>query len=237
MFPQPRLTIVIPIYNEERTLAEIARKVFDACGTFSEVIFVDDGSTDRSLEIAKSLARLGDQVLTKANGGKGSAVRMGYAHAHGVYVVTQDADLEYEPIELKAMLELAEAEDLPAVFGSRRIKKQHQYAHIKFYIGGMLLTWIFNLLYRYHLTDQPNCYKMMKADVLGTFRLTENDFRLDSEVTALLARKRLTIAEVPTSYHPRSVAEGKKIRASDWFKAVWVFLKIRFVPRSKIFLS
>lgn len=230
-----RLSIIMPIYNEEKTLAEITRRVIQACGAFAEIIFVDDGSTDQSLAIARSLARQEDVVITKPNGGKGSAVRAGYERAKGIYVVTQDADLEYDPKELKIMLEFAEAEEMPAVFGSRRIKKQRQYAHVKFYIGGTVLTWIFNILYGYHLTDQPNCYKMLRRDVLQTFRLTENDFRLDSELTALLGRAHLPIAEVPTSYHPRSVAEGKKIRAIDWFKAVWVFLKFRFLSRAQLY--
>src|SRR3989338_1461954 len=230
---QPRLSIVMPIFNEERTLLEIIKRVYAAC-PFAEVIYVDDGSTDRSLEIVKSLARPQDTVLSKENGGKGSAVRMGYAHAKGTYVIVQDADLEYSPQEIIPMLERAERENLPAIMGSRRILKQRQYAHIKYYIGGTVLTWIFNGFYGTRLSDQPNCYKMVRRDILVTLPLTEDDFRLDSELTALLARRGFAIAEYPTTYHPRSVAEGKKINWKDWFRAIQVFLRGRFLPRKKL---
>src|SRR3989338_5087534 len=231
--PEPRLSIVMPVFNEERTLPEIIKRVYAAC-PFAEVIFVDDGSTDRSLSILKELARSQDKVLQKENGGKGSAVRMGYEHAKGVYVGVQDADLEYNPAELCRMFEHAEAKGLPAIMGSRRILKQRQYAHIKFYIGGTVLTWIFNGLYGTRLSDQPNCYKMVRRDILATLPLTEDDFRLDSELTALLARRGFRIAEYPTTYHPRSVTEGKKINWKDWFRAIKVFIRVRFLPRKKL---
>ncbi|OGJ56301.1 hypothetical protein A3D88_01425 [Candidatus Peribacteria bacterium RIFCSPHIGHO2_02_FULL_52_16] len=230
---QPRLSIIMPIFNEERTLPEIIRRVVTAC-PFAEIIFVNDGSTDRSLEIARSLARPTDTVLTKENGGKGSAVRMGYAYTKGIYVIVQDADLEYNPAEIIPMLERAERENLPAIMGSRRILKQRQYTHIKYYIGGTVLTWIFNGLYGTRLSDQPNCYKMVRRDILATLPLTEDDFRLDSELTALLARRGFRIAEYPTTYHPRSVTEGKKINWKDWFRAIKVFIRVRFLPRKKL---
>ena len=223
----------MPVFNEERTLPEIIKRVYAAC-PFAEVIYVDDGSTDHSLEILKSLARQTDIVLTKENGGKGSAVRMGYAHAKGIYVIVQDADLEYNPVEIIPMLERAEQENLPAIIGSRRILKQRQYAHIKYYIGGTVLTWIFNGLFGTRLSDQPNCYKMVRRDILDTLPLTEDDFRLDSELTALLARRGFGIDEYPTTYQPRSVAEGKKINWKDWFRAIEVFLRVRFLPRKKL---
>ncbi|MBI3331797.1 glycosyltransferase family 2 protein [Candidatus Peregrinibacteria bacterium] len=235
---KPSLSIVMPIFNEERTLRQIIGRVHAACPD-AEVIFVNDGSTDGSLAILQELARPAsvesgrpqDHVLIKENGGKGSAVRMGYNKASGRYVIVQDADLEYDPEEIPAMLRTAEESDLPAMFGSRRIIDQHQYAHIKFYIGGVILTGIFNLLYGTRLTDQPNCYKMVRRDILQSLPLIENDFRLDSELAALLARRGIPIAEYPTSYHPRSVAEGKKITWVDFFRAIGVFMKIRLRSR------
>src|SRR3989344_8538568 len=125
---QPRLSIVMPIFNEERTLLEIIKRVYAAC-PFAEMIYVDDGSTDRSLEIVKSLARPEDTVLSKENGGKGSAVRMGYAHTKGHYVIVQDADLEYSPEDIPTVLAHAQLHDLPVLFGSRRLKKQKQFTH------------------------------------------------------------------------------------------------------------
>ncbi|MDP7247257.1 MAG: glycosyltransferase family 2 protein [Candidatus Peribacteraceae bacterium] len=235
----PFLSIVIPVYNEEKTLEEIITRVHRSCGDFSEVIIVDDGSKDSSLEIIRKLARHGtrecrdtpqDTVLTKENGGKGSAVRMGYAQAKGKYVIVQDADLEYDPEEIPELVKFAEENDHKAVYGSRRLKKQKQFTHLLTFLGGTVLTYIFNILYFKKLSDQPTCYKMVRNDVLKTLPLKENDFRYDPEITALLARKKIHIAEFPISYHPRSYKEGKKICWKDWFKWCWVFLKLRFVP-------
>jgi glycosyltransferase involved in cell wall biosynthesis len=226
---EPRLTIVMPAYNEEKTIGRIIDRVFASCG-FAECIFVDDGSKDQTLDIIKKKARPQDKVLTKRNGGKGSAVRMGYAHATGTYTIVQDADLEYSPEEIPGLLEYAEKTKLAAVFGSRRLKKQKQYAHVLMFIGGTLLTWICNLLYGTWLTDQPTCYKMVRTDILRTMHLKENDFRFDPELTALLARKGIPIAECPVSYSPRTVKEGKKINWKDWFRWVWVFVKLRVTP-------
>jgi dolichol-phosphate mannosyltransferase len=229
---QPRLSIVMPIYNEAATLEQITKRVHAACGDFAEVIFVDDGSTDDSLAIAKHLARPQDTVLHKENGGKGSAVRMGYAHANGHYVIVQDADLEYSPEEIPEMLSFAEKNDHAVVFGSRRLKKQKQYVHFSIFLGGSFMTYYFNALYyfpyRVVLTDQPTCYKMVRGDVLKTIPLKENDFRFDPELTSMLVKRGYKIPEYPISYHPRSVAEGKKINWKDGFKWVWVFTKVRF---------
>jgi len=227
----PRLSIVMPVYNEERTLEEIVQRVFNACGDFAEVIFVDDGSKDRSPELLKKLARPQDTVLAKENGGKGSAVHMGYKRAKGRYTIVQDADLEYRPEEIPGLLAHAEENNLKALFGSRRLKKQKQFVHFTFFIGGSLLTYYCNLLYGTKLTDQPTCYKMVRTDVLKTLPLKENDFRFDPELTVMLARRSIFIAERPISYHPRSLEEGKKICWKDWFKWMWVFTKLRFFPK------
>ncbi|MBM3230719.1 glycosyltransferase family 2 protein [Candidatus Peregrinibacteria bacterium] len=231
----PRLSIVVPVYNEERTLREIIARVLKACGEFSEVIFVDDGSSDASLGILKELARPQDTVLTKQNGGKGSAVRKGYEVTKGKYVIVQDADLEYSPEEIPALLAYAEQNGVQALFGSRRLKRQKQFVHIGHFIGGTLLTHICNLLYGSRLTDQPTCYKMVRGDLLKTLPLRESDFRFDPELTVMLLRRRVHIHEQPISYHPRSMEEGKKINWRDWFKWVWVFVTLRFQPVSAFF--
>ena len=230
---QPRLSIVVPAYNEENTIGQIIDRLHAAC-YFAELIFVDDGSTDRTLQILHEKKGFNDVVLTKTNGGKGSAVRMGYAHARGFYTIVQDADLEYSPEEISPLLQYGEQSRLPAVFGSRRLKKQKQYAHILMFIGGNMLTMLCNLLYRTRLTDQPTCYKMVRTDILQTLPLRENDFRFDPELTVMLARRGIPIAEYPISYHPRTVAEGKKINWRDWFRWVWVFVKLRFTSLPRV---
>jgi len=227
---KPCLSIVVPAYNEERTVGQIMDRLHAAC-PFAQMIFVDDGSTDRTLQILWEKAMPQDSVITKENGGKGSAVRAGCASATGTYTMVQDADLEYSPEEIPAMIAMAERGNLPVVFGSRRIHDEHKYAHIKFYLGGRLLTGIFNLLYRTRLTDQPHCYKMVKTEILRTLPLRENDFRFDAELAAMLARRKIPIAEFPTSYNPRTVEEGKKIGWGDWLRAVWVFVRVRWSCR------
>jgi len=228
---QPRLSIVMPAYNEEGTIEEITRRVIAACGDFSEIIFVDDGSVDKTPELLKQLARPQDTVLTKNNGGKGSATHLGYQHAKGNYVIVQDADLEYSPEEIPGLLAYAEQHNCAALFGSRRLKKQKQFTHFTFFIGGTLLTYYCNLLHRTGLTDQPTCYKMVRNDVLKTLPLKEDDFRFDPELTVMLSRRGFKIAEQPISYTPRSIKEGKKICWQDWFKWMWVFTKLRFAQK------
>lgn len=232
----PRLSIIVPAYNEERTIAQIADRLHAAC-PFAEIIFVDDGSQDRTLQFMHEKKGPNDQVLTKPNGGKGSAVRMAYEKATGTYTIIQDADLEYSPEEIPAILGVAEQENLPAIFGSRRIIDQKQYAHVAYYLGGTLLTWIFNILYGTKITDQPNCYKLVRTDIIKKMILTQNGFGFDSELTAILAREHIPIVEIPTSYNPRSAAEGKKITALDWVHAVWIFVVMRFKSRSMFQVS
>lgn len=227
---QPRLSIVVPVFNEEATLPTIIDRLHRACA-FAELIFVDDGSQDSSLAIMRKLACPEDVVLTKLNGGKGSAVHMGYTHATGVYTIVQDADLEYSPEEIPSLLAYAEERCLLALFGSRRLKEQRQFTHVTAFIGGSMLTLLCNLLFRTHLTDQPTCYKMVRTDILHALVLRANDFRFDPEVTALLALRGIPIAEYPISYHPRSFAEGKKIGLKDWFLWVWEFVRLRFASR------
>ena len=229
---QTRLSVVVPVYNEERTLPTIIERLAKSCGDIAEFIFVNDGSNDGSLAILRSLARPQDIVVTKPNGGKGSAVRMGYAHARGTYVVVQDADLEYDPADIPPMLEKIENTGAEAAFGSRRLRRQKQFAHLSTFLGGTTLTNICNALYLSRLTDQPTCYKMIRNDILRTFPLRENDFRFDPELTVFLLRRGCRIVEVPISYQPRTYAEGKKIVWQDWFKWVWVFISLRFAPQS-----
>ncbi len=230
---QKRLSIVVPAYNEEATIGQIMDRLHQSC-PYAQCIFVDDGSRDATLRILREKAGPDDLVLTKPNGGKGSAVRMGYEHASGIYTVVQDADLEYSPEEITPLLEFAEQNNFVSVFGSRRLKKQKQFAHVLTYIGGSMLTIICNILYGTRLTDQPTCYKMVRTDILKTFPMKENDFRFDPEITVMVVRRGFHIAEYPISYKPRSFEEGKKIGWKDWFLWVWVFIKLRFVPLSSL---
>jgi len=221
------LSIVIPIYNEEKTLPELIRRMFLSCGNIAECIFVDDGSTDSSLEIIQRLARPQDTIITKKNEGKGSAVRRGYAISNGDYTIVQDADLEYSPEEIPSLLSYARQNAFDAVFGSRRRKKQKQYAYFLFFMGGKALTLLCNILYGTKITDQTTCYKMVRTSILRQLHFKENDFRFDVELTCHLALRKIHIGELPISYSPRTIAEQKKIGWQDWFKGVWVMIKMR----------
>ncbi|MBI1934486.1 glycosyltransferase [Candidatus Peregrinibacteria bacterium] len=234
MQPQRRLSIVIPFFNEERTLGALIDRVHSAC-PFAEIILVDDGSTDTSLTVAQSRVRKGiDRVFTKSNEGKGSAVRLGFAHATGTYVIVQDADLEYDPKEILPLLERAETDALPAVYGSRRLRGRPPVAHIKYYIGGVLLTHYVNLLYGTRLTDQNTCYKLVRTDLVRSFPFRHNDFRFDCEMTVFLRRHGHHILELPISYAPRTAAEGKKIGYSDWVRSLWLLTVMRCRPRHDV---
>lgn len=217
--------------NEASTIGEILLRLQRTCGEFAEIIVVDDGSIDGSHDVAKRLARPQDTVLAKRGEGKGSAVRMGYAKASGRYVIVQDADLEYSPEEIPALLGHAETHALSALFGSRNLGEHRHYTHIAYYVGGLLLTKLCNLLYGCALTDQPTCYKLIRSDMLRELPLRENDFRFDAEVTCYLLLNGCRVEEQPISYRPRSSAEGKKIKTRDWFLSVWVIVFLRFFGR------
>lgn len=224
----PRLSIIVPVYNEEKTLPAIVARLHQHCN-FAQIIFVDDGSTDHSLDILKRLARPQDIVLTKPNGGKGSAVRLAIPHVAGTYTIIQDADLEYDPADIPRLLGQAEQENLPTLYGSRRLTKhEREYARWIYYLGGNIVSAFTNLLFRSALTDMMTCYKLIRSDLFTTLPLKTNDFRLEPEITGLLLRRGVDIREAPIDYHPRTRAEGKKIGWRDFFRCLSTLLKIRF---------
>ena len=228
-----KLSIVIPSYNEERTLATLLDRVLalDLAPALTEVIVVDDGSEDTTPEILK---RYADQitVLTHpANRGKGAAVRSGFGKATGDYVVVQDADLEYNPEDFQLMLDAACRLDARAVYGSRVLGMEqfgNKHGRLHFFWGGLCLTWITNVLYGTRITDEPTCYKMIRRDVLNRITLTSEGFEFCPEITAKIARRGIVIHEVPIRYAPRSTSDGKKIRFRDGIIAIWTLLKYRF---------
>ena len=170
-----KLSIVIPVYNEKNTILEILKRIEDVnLDVEKEIIIVDDGSTDGTGEILKTLADKYKIVYQPENSGKGAALRAGFKEATGDYLVVQDADLEYDPNDFKAMLKLIKEPEVEVVYGSRRL--QHSYfksrhsGHI-YAFGGIFLTWLTNLLYGIKITDEPTCYKMFKTDFLKSINL------------------------------------------------------------------
>jgi glycosyltransferase involved in cell wall biosynthesis len=228
------LSVVIPAYNEEPTLTLILDKVAAVKMALDmEIIIVDDGSKDRTADVAKAWAakhssnRLRVKVISKENGGKGTAVRRGIDESTGEYVIIQDADLEYDPNDYPALLEPILAGDADVVYGSR-ITGPDKPGSLKFYLGGRLVTIATNLLYWSSLTDEPTCYKLFRGPLIRSIPLTCTGFEFCPEVTAKVLKRGLRIAEVPIRYFPRSIEEGKKIRSWDGVLALWELLKWRF---------
>lgn len=227
-----KLSIIVPVYNEKNSIMKILAAL-DALvlPAEKEIIIVDDGSSDGTREILKSLEGKYKILYHKRNFGKSQALRMGLAQASGDIIVVQDADLEYDPNDLKIMLAKISEPGISVVYGSRRLntsyfKRRHS-GHL-FALGGILLTWLTNFLYDTRISDEPTCYKMFKADLLKSIKLESERFGFCPEITAKVARRGIKIVEVPIHYYPRHKNEGKKINWRDWFEAVWILLKNRF---------
>lgn len=231
LFQPTALSIVIPVYNERTTILEVVTRVRAAHmpGVTKEIIIVDDGSTDGTRDVLKTFSDC-QVLLQEKNQGKGAALRRGFAIATGEWVIVQDADLEYNPDEYQALLSYAQTHDAPVVYGSRRLGKKlrdNASTHVIFLWGGLSVTWFTNLLFRTRLTDVPTCYKLFRRDVLCQLPLTCSRFEFCPEVTAEIAKRGIPIAEVPISYTPRSLEEGKKIRLRDGIEALWTLIRCR----------
>ncbi len=220
------LSIIVPVYNESATLAQIMRSVSEACPE-AQIVYVDDGSKDASLEILRANARAQDVVCTKQNGGKGSAIRMGLERATGLYTVIQDADLEYDPAEISVLLAEAVAHPGCVVFGSR-FMRQNPNIYKTFLLGNKGITWVTNILFGSRLTDTYTCYKLIATDVFRSLGITANGFDMEAEICGKLLKRGVDIHELPVTYKPRSIEEGKKIRWSDGFSGVRMLLRIRW---------
>jgi glycosyltransferase involved in cell wall biosynthesis len=219
-----KLSVIIPAYNEEATIEKIISKV-KAVALVTEIIVVDDGSTDRTPEIIDRID--GIKVVHKKNGGKGSAIRKGIEVATGDVTVIQDADLEYDPNDFVPMLEAMSREAADVVYGSRVLHENYKISYRRYFWGGKIVTALANILYGISITDEPTCYKMIRTSLLRSLNLTCNRFEFCPEVTAKIARRKIMIVEIPISYYPRSMQEGKKISALDGLEAIWTLLKLR----------
>lgn len=225
---EPLLTIIVPVFNEERTLPSIMGKIV-AAEPRAQIIYVNDGSNDDSLAMLRRESRPEDLVLTKVNGGKGSAIRFALPYADGIYVVMQDADLEYDPKEIALLLREAEKNPGAAAFGSRFLRDNPN-LYKRYLFGNKGVTLILNLLFMGKITDSYTCYKLFPTAILQTFPLRANGFEIEAELCAYALKKKISVREVPIHYTPRSLAEGKKIRFSDALKGIATMVKIRLIP-------
>ena len=227
-----KVSFLIPVYNEARTIAELIERV-DALALDKELVVVDDGSNDGSAEILDALAAGRDdlRVIHQANRGKGAALRAGIAHVTGDIVVIQDADLEYDPTEVPGLIEPIQLGRADVVYGSRLSGGRPQRAYLFWHrVGNRFLSLVTGVLYNTTLTDMETGYKAFRADVFKSLDLREDDFAIEPEITARICRQRLRIYELPISYYGRTYAEGKKITWRDGFKALWVLVRIRVTP-------
>ena len=225
-----KISVLIPAYNEERTLERCLEAVYGRNpGRDLEVVIVDDGSTDGTFAAAQAAVRPGDKVLKHArNSGKGAAIRTALAAATGEVVLIQDADLEYDPADYAALLKPVEEGRAEVVYGSRNRKEENGRSYSSYYWGGRLLSWWTNFLYGSSITDEATCYKLFKTPLLRSLDLRCTGFEFCPEATAKLLRRGIKIVEVPISYHPRSIEEGKKIRWHDGLVHLWTLLKLRW---------
>ena len=230
-----KLSVVIPVYNEKDTVTEIIRlvKAVDV-GMEKELILVDDCSTDGTREVLKDLEKKGGSgcvfVYHEKNQGKGAALRSGFAKTSGDVVVVQDADLEYDPNDYKAMLGPIRDGHADVVFGSRFLGGgPHRVVFFWHSVGNRFLTLLSNMMTDMNLTDMEVCYKMFRKEVLKGITIRENRFGFEVEITAKVARGNWRVYEEPVAYYGRSYTEGKKITWKDGFRALWCILKYRFV--------
>lgn len=225
------VSVIVPVYNEAAHVDEILSAVHKS-SVKKEIIIVDDGSTDGTREKLKALPPIDDVTIVfhEKNCGKGAAIRTALAYAQGEYVLIQDSDLEYDPQDYAALLKPLEEGQANVVYGMRPDRPERG---LRFFLGAKLLTHLANLLYGAGIHDEATCYKVFRRSVLSKFRLECHRFEFCPEVTAKLCRMQEKIAEVPISYNPRSAVEGKKIRYSDGWLAIWTLIRYRFVSRRR----
>lgn len=221
-----RLSVIVPVLNEQDTIHLLLDRVL-AVPLEKEVIVVDDGSSDGTWLAIQHYADRCKLLRHSVNRGKGAAIRTALPHVAGEIVITQDADLEYDPGDYLKLVQPIIDGNADVIYGSRLLNGKSPTAGVTFYLGGRFLTWLANLLYGLNITDEPTGYKVFRTEVLRSLPLKSEGFEFCPEVTALLALNRIPIVEVPISYRPRSVAEGKKIRWRDGWIAIWTLIHYR----------
>ncbi|OGY63262.1 MAG: glycosyl transferase [Candidatus Harrisonbacteria bacterium RIFCSPLOWO2_02_FULL_41_13b] len=229
-----KLSIVIAIYNEEKTLEEILKQIeaVNLQALTKEIVLVDDGSTDKTRDILKNLENKYRVIYHEKNRGKGAAIQTGFSHITGDFIIIQDADLEYDPNEYSRLLKPLMDGKADVVYGSRFIgSDSHRVLYFWHNLGNKFLTTLSNIFTDLNLTDMETCYKAFTKEAVAKIlpRLTSNRFGIEPEITAQVAKNHLRIFEVGISYSGRTYTEGKKINWKDGFAAIWHIIKFNLL--------
>ena len=226
-----QLSILIPCFNESKYLPLILKKIeaIQIPDFSKQIIIVDDGSTDGTLDIIKKDFPQYNLIVSKRNYGKAHAIRLGLPKATGDIILIQDADLEYDPVDYLALIKPFIEDNAQVVYGSRILKSGNGKSSELYYLGGRFLSFMTNIIWGAKITDEATGYKLFKKGLLEELDLQSTGFEFCPEVTAKVLKRKIKIYEVPISYYPRSKKEGKKINAvKDGLIAVWTLLKYRF---------
>lgn len=225
-----KLSVIIPLYNEEKTIFQILQKLLQV-KKVNEIIVVDDGSKDKSLSQVKKAQKLTNgkkiKFFSKKNGGKGTAISFGLSKANGDYVLIQDADLEYDPQDIPALLKPVEEGKAQVIYGSRFLGP---HSNLLFWhrVGNSLLNFLVNILYNTTLSDMETCYKLIPTKLLKDIDIKSQKFDLEPEITCKILKRGIRIFEVPISYVGRDFSQGKKLTWRDGISALKVIILERF---------
>ncbi len=233
--PDPLVSFIVPAYNEGANLDDVLRRVY-ALPLRAEVILVDDGSTDSTPDVIARFAESHGAIAVRhdSNSGKGAAVRTGLERSTGDIVVIQDADMEYDPADVLDLIRPIVEGYADVVYGSRLTGGRPQRAYMFWHlVGNRMLALLTNVLWNTTLSDMETGYKAFRGEIIRSFDLRSNDFRIEPEITAMILHRRLRLYQLPIAYYGRTHGEGKKISWRDGFPAVWTLLRLRFGRRAR----
>ncbi len=232
-----RISIIIPVYNEEKTISQVLDLVLEKVRNLGEVIIIDDGSKDNTGQISRDYEARNPLVhyyQQPRNMGKTEALKEGFKRSNGEIVIVQDADLEYDPAEINDVVAPIQEDKADVVLGSRfLVRRASRSLYFRHYMANRLITFLSNLFTDLNLTDVETCYKAFRGDIIRNMVITSTGFGFEVEVVAKVAKLKCRVYEVPISYYGRTYEEGKKINATDGLMALWYIIKYNLFTSKK----